>query len=63
MKLFATLFMIGGIVVFNVNASEWFPAPAGGGINHERIFWAGVVGAVCAGLGGLLGMVCDGGKK
>jgi hypothetical protein len=53
----AVLFMIIGQALFNVLAPRWFPRPSGGGINMQQCMWAAVVGAFCAVLGGLVGMV------
>jgi hypothetical protein len=33
----------------------YFPPPEGGGFNFQRMLAAGVVGAVCAVIGGLIG--------
>jgi hypothetical protein len=33
----------------------YFPPPEGGGFNYQRVLAAGVVGAVCAVIGGVIG--------
>jgi hypothetical protein len=52
----AVLFMAIGLAVFNVLAPRWFPSH-GDGINWQRVYWSGVVGAVCAVIGAGLGML------
>jgi hypothetical protein len=53
---YAVVAMLIGEAVFNALAPRWFPS-SGRGINTQRLLWAAVVGAVCAVLGGIVGML------
>jgi len=61
---FATAFLIVGIVGFNVVSPPAQAVAANRGkINFEQVMWAGVIGAVCAGLGGLLDFALSGERR
>jgi hypothetical protein len=56
----ALVFMIVGLACFHVVSPRWFPSSAGHGFNTEEMVWAGVVGAVWALFGGLVGVLLGG---
>jgi uncharacterized membrane protein len=58
-QICAIVFLVIGIVVFQVVAPNLFPTPAGGGINWTRSIMAGVVGGACAALGAVVGLLID----
>jgi hypothetical protein len=61
---FATAFLIAGIVGYNIASPPAKAVAANRGkINVEHVMWAGVIGAVCAGLGGLLDFVLSGERR
>ena len=63
-QICTVVFLAIGIAGFQAVAPRLLPTPPGGGINMERVLWAGVVGAVCAVVGAGIGKLIDnlGGK-
>jgi hypothetical protein len=59
-QICAIVFVVVGIVGFQIVAPTLFPRPKGGGFNFERILWAGIVGAVAGGIGAAVGKLIDG---
>lgn len=61
---FSIVLMIGGAVGYNVvHPPDKAVAANGGKINMEHVMWAGVVGAICASVGGLLDVMLGGERK
>src|SRR5262245_24470664 len=61
---FAIAFLMVGIVCYNIASPPAQAVAANRGkINVEHIMWAGVIGAVCAGLGGLLDQLIGGERR
>jgi hypothetical protein len=51
----ATVFFLIGTTIFQMQASQLFPTPAGGGMNLERVMWAAIVGGASSGIGYAIG--------
>jgi hypothetical protein len=62
-QICAIVFFALGLGGFQAVAPRLFPTPPGGGLNVERILWAGIVGGACAGIGAGLGKLIDGLRK
>jgi hypothetical protein len=61
---FAVAFMIAGAVGYNVvHPPSQSVAMNGGKINMEHVMWAGVVGGICAAVGGLLDALLGGERR
>jgi len=61
---FAVAFMIAGAVGYNIYAPPDKAVAANGGkINMEHVMWAGVVGGICAAVGGLLDAMLGGERR
>jgi hypothetical protein len=61
---FAVAFLMVGMVIYNIASPPAQAVAANRGkINVEHIMWAGVIGALCAGLGGLLDHVLGGERR
>jgi hypothetical protein len=53
------VFVVAGIVIFQLVAPRFFPPPPDGGLDMQRTLWAGIVGAVCGGVGAGVGKLID----
>jgi len=53
------VFVVIGVVGFQVVAPSLYPAPPGGGFNMERVMAAAVVGGLFAAIGGGVGTLID----
>ncbi|MCI0380386.1 MAG: hypothetical protein L0215_22605 [Gemmataceae bacterium] len=55
----AIIFVVIGIVIFQIFGKQWFPDPPDGGFAWQRVMWSGIVGAVSALIGAGVGIVID----
>jgi hypothetical protein len=53
------VFVVAGIAIFQAVAPRFFPPPPEGGLDMQRTLWAGIVGAVCGGVGAGVGKLID----
>jgi len=61
---FAVAFMIAGAVGYNiVSPPSQAVAKNGGKINMEHVMWAGVIGGICAAVGGALDCLLGGERR
>jgi hypothetical protein len=61
---FAVAFMIAGAVAYNVySPPDKAVAANGGRINMEHVMWAGLIGGICAALGGALDILLGGERR
>jgi hypothetical protein len=56
-------FLVVGIAVFQVVGPNLFPTPPGGGMNWERVMWAGIVGGLSALIGAGIGKLIENARK
>jgi hypothetical protein len=61
---FAVAFMIAGAVGYNIYSPPSKAVPANGGrINMEHVMWAGLIGGICAAVGGALDVLIGGERR
>jgi hypothetical protein len=61
---FAVVFMIAGAVGYNVySPPDKAVAANGGKINMEHVMWAGIIGGICAAVGGALDALIGGERR
>lgn len=62
-RICSLVFVVIGVVAYEVVAPRLFPKPHGGGINTDQVLGAAIVGGFSAALGGSIGKLIDSLRK